>query len=63
MQPGHGPRSTAFDAVAPILKDKANAADVAMAKTMSGYWVAFVKTGDPNGDGRPECVALRSGYA
>jgi hypothetical protein len=34
-----------------------------MAKMMSGYWVAFVKTGDPNGDGRPECFALQPGYA
>jgi para-nitrobenzyl esterase len=27
---------------------------VAMGKTTSGYWVAFVKTGNPNGDGRPD---------
>jgi para-nitrobenzyl esterase len=44
----------ALDCVAAILKDKASAADVAMGKTMSGYWVAFVKTGNPNGDGRVE---------
>jgi para-nitrobenzyl esterase len=25
-----------------------------MGRMMSGYWVDFVKTGDPNGEGRPE---------
>jgi para-nitrobenzyl esterase len=44
----------AFDGVAAVLKGKASAADVAMAKTMSGYWAAFVQTGNPNGGGRPE---------
>jgi para-nitrobenzyl esterase len=44
----------AFDAAAFALKDKASAADMATAKTMSGYWAAFVKTGDPKGGGRPE---------
>jgi para-nitrobenzyl esterase len=44
----------AFDAVAAILKDKASVADMEVAKTMSGYWVAFVRSGDPNGGGRPE---------
>jgi para-nitrobenzyl esterase len=29
-------------------------ADHALAKLMSGYWVNFVKTGSPNGDGLPE---------
>lgn len=29
------------------------ARDAALAKTISGYWVAFAKTGDPNGPGRP----------
>jgi len=24
-----------------------------LAETMSDYWVAFAKTGDPNGGGRP----------
>jgi para-nitrobenzyl esterase len=42
-----------FDAVAASLKEKASGADVAMGKTMSGYWVDFVKTGNPNGGGRP----------
>ncbi len=27
--------------------------DIAMGHTTSGFWVAFVKTGDPNGGGRP----------
>jgi len=30
-----------------------DARDVALAKTISAYWVAFAKTGDPNGPGRP----------
>ena len=29
-------------------------ADHALAKLMSGYWVNFVKTGSPNGNGLPE---------
>jgi para-nitrobenzyl esterase len=32
---------------------RATAADKAMAETMHGYWISFIKTGDPNGDGRP----------
>ena len=44
----------AFDSVQVPLKDKATKADLAMAGTMSGYWVAFVKSGDPNGGSRPE---------
>jgi para-nitrobenzyl esterase len=47
----------AFDAVAAVFKDQASATDVSMGNTMSGYWVAFVKTGNPNGGGRPECRA------
>jgi para-nitrobenzyl esterase len=43
----------AFDAIPFVLKDKASTADLAMAKTMSGYWAAFVRTGDANGGGRP----------
>jgi para-nitrobenzyl esterase len=35
------------------MNDKASEADLAMARTMSGYWVDFVKAGDPNGGGRP----------
>lgn len=30
-----------------------DANDEAQAKAMSGYWVSFAKTGDPNGAGRP----------
>jgi para-nitrobenzyl esterase len=44
----------AFGAVASAWKDKTTAADVAMARMVSGYWAAFVITGDPNGAGRPE---------
>jgi para-nitrobenzyl esterase len=44
----------AFDGVSAILKDAATKADVEMARTTSGYWTAFIKTGNPNGAGRPE---------
>jgi para-nitrobenzyl esterase len=30
-----------------------DARDAALAKTISAYWVAFAKTGDPNGKSRP----------
>jgi len=30
-----------------------DARDAALAETISAYWVAFAKTGDPNGGGRP----------
>ena len=30
-----------------------DARDAALAKTISAYWVAFAKAGDPNGGGRP----------
>ena len=30
-----------------------DARDAALAETISAYWVAFAKTGDPNGPGRP----------
>ena len=43
----------AFDGVTALMQEKASDADVAMGKMMSGYWVSFVKTGDPNGGGRP----------
>ena len=32
---------------------EASAADLAMAKTIQGYWVNFARTGDPNGPGLP----------
>jgi len=37
----------AFEAVS------ASEADLAMAGTISRYWVDFVKAGDPNGGGQP----------
>ena len=43
-----------FDCVRLLVGEKTTAADLAMAKTVSGYWVDFIKTGDPNGDGRPQ---------
>jgi para-nitrobenzyl esterase len=30
-----------------------DARDAALAETISAYWIAFAKTGDPNGPGRP----------
>ncbi len=42
-----------FDNLSVRLGDKATADDKAMAKIMSGYWVAFAKTGNPNGPGLP----------
>jgi para-nitrobenzyl esterase len=43
----------AFDGKAFVLEEKGEA-DQAMAQTMAGYWADFVRTGDPNGAGRPE---------
>ena len=37
----------------------ATAEDRKMAETVSGYWVSFAKTGDPNGEGRPQWPAFR----
>jgi para-nitrobenzyl esterase len=34
--------------------------DETLAKTISAYWVAFARTGDPNGDGRPHWPAYNS---
>jgi para-nitrobenzyl esterase len=42
----------AFDNVA--LNPDATEADYALGKRMSGYWVAFAKTGDPNHEGAPQ---------
>ena len=42
----------AFDNVA--LNPDATEADYALGKMMSGYWVAFAKTGDPNHEGAPQ---------
>ena len=42
-----------FNLPAALVKDKVSSTDKAMADTASAYWVAFAKTGDPNGAGRP----------
>ena len=44
----------AFNIPAAHVGDKVTDADKAMGVLASAYWVAFAKTGDPNGDGRPE---------
>ena len=43
-----------FDCVPLLVGENTTTADVAMARTVSGYWTDFIKTGDPNGGGRPE---------
>jgi para-nitrobenzyl esterase len=43
----------ALDVVSALMKDKVSEANLAMARTISGYWVDFVKAGDPNGGCRP----------
>jgi len=43
----------AFDLPAALLGDQATPGDIAMGNTMSAYWTAFVRTGDPNGADRP----------
>jgi para-nitrobenzyl esterase len=40
-----------FGNPSPSAKAGWSAADAAMAKTVSGYWVAFAKSGDPNHPG------------
>ncbi|MBB3146700.1 para-nitrobenzyl esterase [Phyllobacterium trifolii] len=42
-----------FGIPAAIVRDKVTNADKEMAKLASAYWVAFAKTGDPNGESRP----------
>lgn len=37
-----------------VVGDKVTVADKAMGDLASAYWVAFGKTGDPNGGGRPQ---------
>jgi para-nitrobenzyl esterase len=44
----------AFDIPAAHVGDKVTDADKAMGALASAYWVAFARTGDPNGDGRPQ---------
>jgi len=50
-----------FDLPAAVVKDKVSADDKAMAETASAYWVAFGKTGDPNGGGRKQWPRYQSG--
>ncbi len=40
--------------------NKATAADQAMARTISGYWIDFAKTGNPNGGGRANWPAYNA---
>lgn len=42
-----------FGIPAAIVRDKVTDTDKEMAKLASAYWVAFAKTGDPNGESRP----------
>jgi para-nitrobenzyl esterase len=44
----------AFNVVRLALGERASEADLDMARTMSAYWVNFVKAGDPNGAGLPQ---------
>ncbi|MFK0278582.1 carboxylesterase/lipase family protein [Ensifer sp. NPDC090286] len=44
----------AFNVISHLLGDKATPADLKTAEMVSNYWVNFVKTGDPNGDGLPD---------
>jgi para-nitrobenzyl esterase len=43
-----------FDLPASVVGNNVAPADRALAATTSAYWVAFAKTGDPNGGGRPQ---------
>jgi para-nitrobenzyl esterase len=42
-----------MDTLSTVLGSAATPADLAAATTVSAYWVAFAKTGNPNGGGRP----------
>jgi para-nitrobenzyl esterase len=46
-----------FDHMTGLLAKAASADDQEMARTVSGYWVQFAKTGNPNGDTRPKWPA------
>jgi carboxylesterase type B len=50
--------SPAGAGTAPVSSDEVTAADKAMGDLVSVYWVAFGKTGDPNGEVDDEYAAL-----
>ena len=43
----------ALDTLVAFVGEKATAADKTMARTLSGYWIQFARTGDPNGGDLP----------
>lgn len=43
-----------FDIPDALVGNQVTAADRAMGELTSAYWVSFAKTGDPNGEGRPQ---------
>jgi para-nitrobenzyl esterase len=46
-----------FETVRAKYGEATTAEDEAIAAAANAYWVAFARTGDPNGDGRPRCPA------
>jgi para-nitrobenzyl esterase len=50
-----------FDLPAAVVKGKVTSADKAMGKTASAYWISFGRTGQPNGDGRPQWPQYQPG--
>ena len=46
---------------AAVVKDKVTADDKKMGATASAYWASFGKSGDPNGDGRPQWPRYQTG--